>query len=162
MEQRDAMIGENANTDRWLVGPARESRVVFLRTVLRMDLYSGNLYLLRLQVHKKCEKGLKTNIPVQNGRAQAVLWCQALGELGSISGGPAHTGTLQEYPVCMFVSKAINKECLTKVKYIATRPILWCRRPEFRKEMDTTVYICKWNDTANTSTILVLKGRNFV
>ena len=63
MEQRDAMIGENANTDRWLVGPARESRVVFLRTVLRMDLYSGNLYLLRLQVHKKCEKRVENEYP---------------------------------------------------------------------------------------------------
>ncbi len=33
----------------------------------------------------------------------------------------------------MFVCKAIDKEGITKVEYIATRPILWCRWPKSRK-----------------------------
>ncbi len=60
----------------------------------------------------------------------------------------------------MFVCKAFDKEGVTKVNYIATCPILWCRWPKSRKKMDTPAYICKWDDTAYVSTILVLKQGN--
>ena len=62
----------------------------------------------------------------------------------------------------MSVSKVIDKECGTKVQYIAVRPILWCRWAEFGKEMDTTAYVGKQNYAAQTSASLIAKGGNLV
>jgi len=62
----------------------------------------------------------------------------------------------------MFVSKIINKESVTKVKYVAMCPLLWCRWAKSGKEMDTMVYVCKWDDTAYRSTSLILKGGNLI
>jgi len=62
----------------------------------------------------------------------------------------------------MLISITIDKERVAKVEYIAAHPILWSRWPKSGEEMNATTYICKWDNTANPSTISVSKGRNVV
>ena len=62
---------------------ALPGRHCFLVSLLHVDLYSEILstYLQsRLQVHETEKKG-DSNIPVRNGRAQAVLWRQHIGQV---------------------------------------------------------------------------------